>query len=142
MSMDMPFLKEHLYITPRFLGRDGNLFRAKLSFSLEELAIPELGRDGIFLGLDCPFFRTSWKFHNLTRVCNVLGRDCHFFRTSWQFRDLRQWDELVTVLGRDGHRLTNSKIKNIGGMHFVIIGGWGPIIGGIYNPSPLIRHRC
>ena len=30
--------------------------------------------------------------------------------------------------------------KNIGGMNFEIIGGWGKIIGGYMPPSPLFRH--
>ena len=38
MLMDMPFFKEDKYKTPKFLERDGNLFRTRLLFS------------GIFLG--------------------------------------------------------------------------------------------
>ena len=36
------------------------------------------------------------------------------------------WDELVTFLGRDGHRLTNSANKKY----------WGYPIMGVFTPSP------
>ena len=39
-------------------------------------------------------------------------------------RDRKFKDKFVTFLGR------------LGGMNFVIIGGWGPIIGGIYTQFP------
>ena len=67
--------------------------------------------------------------------------------------NLITWDELVTFLGRDGHRLTNlANLKywgdafcNYWGMHFVIMGGGGDGIqlegGGIYTPIPPFQHR-
>ena len=63
-----------------------------------------------------------------------LGRDCHFLG---RVRNLITWDELVTFLGRDGHRLTNSaNLKYWGDAFCNYWGGWGPIIGGIYTPIP------
>ena len=52
--------------------------------------------------------------------------------------NLITWDELVTFLGRDGHRLTNlANLKYWGDAFCNYWGGWGPIIGGdIYPPSP------
>ena len=54
-------------------------------------------------------------------------------------RDLITWDELVTFLGRDDHRLTNlANLKYWGDAFCNYWGGWGPIIGGgIYIPNPV-----
>ena len=52
--------------------------------------------------------------------------------------NLITWDDLVTFLGRDGHRLTNlANLKYWGDAFCNYWEGWGPIIGGdIYPPSP------
>ena len=76
--MDMPFLKKHLYVIPQFLGRDGNLFRTILSYSKDEMAIPELGTIWYFLGRDCHFFRTSVHFVIIGGMwSNYLGGGVH-----------------------------------------------------------------
>ena len=99
---------------------------------------------GFFLGRDCHFFRTSWYFHK-------IGTRWYFFRTRLSLflgrvGNLITWDELVTFLGRDGHRLTNLANLKYWGNAFCNYwgGGWGPIIGGIYTPippPPPFRHR-
>ena len=76
MSMDMPFLEEHQYVTPKFLERDGVFLERDCHFLWTSWLFQNLGRDDIFLGRDCNFFRTSWQFHNLGRVGHVL-------RTRW-----------------------------------------------------------
>ena len=91
-----------------------------------------MGRDGIFLGRDCHFFRTSWYFHKIGTRWYFLGRDCPFLG---RVGNLITWYELVTFLGRDGHRLTKlANLKYWGDAFCNYWGGWGPIIGGGYIP--------